>query len=420
MKLTMKRVLLMAFVLMLALLVAGCNGEQTPYEKNDADNYKISVKYDANGGVFTTNTTVIVDSFNASELPKNGNGQPQAALITPDDPARGNNAFAAERTGYFLAGWYASCETAEDGTQTFADRWDFATDRLTVDPDKKHSASEPVLTLYAAWVPLYTMEIYDRADPEKPLTTFQLDPSESMEFILPHWDAETGAMNMERFPSLENKTFEAAYLDAEGEQPITEAVITHPGSFDPETATTHNANLQIYMDLVDGTWFHIYNTDQFIKNARLSGSYVLHEDLDFTDKIWPSVLMYGNFTGTIEGNGHKITNVMLEQTNNSKTNAGLFGALTETAVVKDLTFSNVNLTIKSGTRVAGTSYGVLAGTVSANAQLSDIYLLDSTLTVGKDAYFGTDDYVIGTVFGTGSVELAQAQVEVIYEVQTQE
>ena len=419
MKLKMKRVLLMAFVLCLAALVAGCNGEQTPYEKNDADNYKISVKYDANGGVFTTNTTVIVDSFNADQLPKDENGQPQAALITPDDPARGSNAFTAERTGYFLAGWYASCETADDGTQTFAQPWNFETDRLTVDPDGKHSASEPVLTLYAAWVPLYTMEVYDRANTDEPLATFQLDPAEGMEFTMPHWDTETGAMNMERFPTVEGKTFENAYYDSLGTQPITEAVITHPGSFDPETAAAQNTTLQVYMDMVDGTWFHIYNTDQFIKNARLSGSYVIHEDLDFTDKIWPSVFMYGNFTGTIQGNGHKITNVVLEQTNNSKTNAGLFGALTETAVVKDLTFANVDMTIRSGTRVAGTSYGVLAGTVSKDARLLGVCLLDSTLTVSLDAYFGTDDYVIGTVFGTGSVELDQAQVEVIYEAERQ-
>ena len=219
---------------------------------------------------------------------------------------------------------------------------------------------------------------------------------------------------------MEGKTFDKAYFDAQGTQPIEEAVIAHPGSFDPETAVAQNATLQIYMDMVDGTWFHIYNADQFIKNARLSGSYVIHEDLDFTDKIWPTALMYGNFTGTIEGNGHKISNVILEQTNNSKTNAGLFGALTETAVIRDLTFANVAMTIKSGTRVAGTSYGVLAGTVSANAQLIGVSLLDSTMTVSKDAYFGTEDYVIGSAFGTGDGTLDQAQVEIIYEIQTQE
>ena len=31
--------------------------KQTPYEKNDAENFTVSVKYDANGGIFTTNTS---------------------------------------------------------------------------------------------------------------------------------------------------------------------------------------------------------------------------------------------------------------------------------------------------------------------------------------------------------------------------
>ena len=51
--------------------------------------------------------------------------------------------------------------------------------------------------------------------------------------------------------------------------------------------------------------------------------------------------MYGNFNGTIKGNGHTIKNVTIEQTNNSKVNAGLFGYLAETSSLSDLTFENV-------------------------------------------------------------------------------
>ena len=416
MKLTTKRIFLVAVLTVLALLVAGCSGEKTPYEINNADNYKISVKFDANGGKFGSNadTTVIVDSYNAKNLPVGADGMTQVALVTPDDAKRADP-FSIEKNGYFLAGWYAKCETAEDGTQTFAEPWDFATDRLSVDPNGKYSADEPVLTLYAAWAPLYQVEIYDRANTEEPLLSYDIDPSYGTDIQIPQWNLETGALDMYKFPTVEGKTFDGAYYDAEGQQPISEAVISHPAQLDAQTGAVTNRKLTIYVDLIDGNWFHIYNADQFISNARLSGSYVIHEDLDFTDKIWPSTLMYGNFTGTIQGNGHTISNVVLEQTNNSKTNAGLFGALTETAVIRDLTFQNVHLTIKNGTRVAGTSYGVLAGTVSSDAVLTGVSLLDGLLTVGKDAFFGTEDYVIGSVFGSGEAELVRGQVSVVYE-----
>ena len=69
MKLKWNHLLVVVLLLSALVLVTGCAGQETPYEKNDALNYTVSVKYDANGGVFTTSTSVIVDSYNLSELP---------------------------------------------------------------------------------------------------------------------------------------------------------------------------------------------------------------------------------------------------------------------------------------------------------------------------------------------------------------
>ena len=62
MKQKIKVLLLTALTLGSMCLFTACGSEQTPYEINDKENYTVSVKYDANGGVFTTNTSVIVDS----------------------------------------------------------------------------------------------------------------------------------------------------------------------------------------------------------------------------------------------------------------------------------------------------------------------------------------------------------------------
>jgi len=115
--------------------------------------------------------------------------------------------------------------------------------------------------------------------------------------------------------------------------------------------------------------------------------------------------VYGNFTGSIVGNGHTFKNIAVEQTNNSKVNAGLFGYLAEGAAISDLTFENVSFTIKAGTRVAGTSYGLLAGTISEKAVFENVAITGGQLLVDASCYFGTDDYVIGLLCGMGSAPI---------------
>ena len=68
MKMNVKMVLLVCLLLVLMIFAAGCGEAETPYQLNDAENYTVSVKYDAGNGTFTTNTSVIVDSYNISEL----------------------------------------------------------------------------------------------------------------------------------------------------------------------------------------------------------------------------------------------------------------------------------------------------------------------------------------------------------------
>ena len=137
---------------------------------------------------------------------------------------------------------------------------------------------------------------------------------------------------------------------------MTEATLTHPAKVNVEEGTITDSVLKVYTDWKAGNWFHIYNVEQFVDHASVKGSYVLHADLDFAEENWPSSLMYGKFTGTILGNGHTIRNVNLEQKDNAKENAGLFGSLEDTAVIRDLKLENITFTIKKGTRKAGTSY----------------------------------------------------------------
>ena len=404
MKQKIKVLLLTALTLGSICLFTACGNEQTPYEINDEENYTVSVKYDANGGVFTTNTSVIVDSYNISDM-KAQDGVVEIPLITPDDKSRENDAFKATKSGYFLAGWYA--ERTEDGKDedgktlyTYGDKWDFEEDVLEVDVDKTYSSQEPVITLYAAWVPLFEIEFYS-LDSGEYINSYEYDPSVVKEIKIPEWDEETGAVEMYNFPENDGYTFNGSYYDEAGTQQIV-SVLEHVGEVDEETGTADETVMKVYVDWLEGEWYHIYTVDQFLDNASIKGNYEIHADLDFTDENWPSSLMYGNFTGSIKGNGHKFTNIELKQTNNSKVNAGLFGNLTEEASITDLTFENVTFTIEKGTRVAGASFGLFAGTLSDGAELSNINILNGVIQIDSSCYFGVNDYSIGLLCGTGN------------------
>lgn len=401
MKLKIK-VIIPCLVLLLALILAGC--EQTPYEINDSENFTVSVKFDANGGEFTDNAPVIVDSYNISGMPTNAGGKVEIALIRPDDSNRGKDAFAPVKNGYFLAGWYQQCEEVGDGQYKYSQPWDFSTDRLEADPNQTYTSQEPVLTLYAAWIPEYEIEFYDLASGEL-LEVYSFSPLEVSEIQVPCWNEETGAMNMYKFPKKEGSTFLSAYYDAAGTQAVTESAIIHPAVIVPESATVENSVLKLYVDWTEGEWYRISTAEQFADNFSPNGSYELCADLDFTDVVWPTAAMYGSFSGTINGNGHTISNVALTQTDNSKTNAGLFGQLTETAALKDVAFRNVTFTVRNGTRMAGTAYGLLCGTLSDSAALENVTILDSCLQISSSCYFGTDDYAIGLVCGMGQSDL---------------
>ena len=407
MKWKRKPVLLYLLFAVILLVTAGCAAEETPYEINDSQQYTVSVKFDANGGTFTVNAPVIVDSFNVSQMPVDGEGMAQIPLLAPDDALRGKDAFKPVNSGHFLVGWYAECTktTDENGNEvcTYGKPWDFETDRLPVDPNEAHTSAEPILTLYAAWAPLYELEVYDRDSGEK-CGSYTFDPTESIELKLPAWDPESGSVDMYKFPEKKGYTFIKAYLDAEGTQALEAETVTHPGTVNRENATVENRVFKVYTDWKEGTWYRISTAEQFADNYSPMGNYELMADLDFTDEIWPTAMMYGEFSGTILGNGHTISNVSITQTDNAKQNAGLFGQLAG-ATLQDVSFDNITFTLKKGARMAGTSYGLLTGTVKGEAQLENVNITNSRILIDSGCYFGTDDYSIGLVSGFGDLGL---------------
>ena len=363
MKLRKKAILAVSLILAFAMLATGCSGDKSPYAKNDADNYTVSVRFDANGGLFATNTSVITDSFNISGMQTNANGEVELPLITPDDPIRDREGFEPYYSGYFLAGWYAERTQVGENEYTYSKKWDFSKDRLKVSASGTYSSEEPVLTLYAVWIPSFTIEYYDLASGQL-LETETYNPMTSNGIVAPEWDEGSGKIDMNDFPKRKGYTFNGVFLDAEGTMPVTDEVIAHCGTVDEEFGVGLNGTMKLYVDWLEGEWYQIHTAKQFNKLADTEGNYVICADLDFTDVKWPNDLTKGTFTGTIQGNGFSFSNIEVPA-------KPLFEELGDGAQISDLTFGFVT---EAGEEADNVGMDLICQQISDNAELSNVQL----------------------------------------------
>ena len=387
---------LLVLALSLGLLATACADEPTPYEQYDKDNYTVSVRFDANGGYFDTGVSTITDSYNISDIAKNSSGMAEIPLLSPDDEARGTR--APENKGYFLAGWYTERIGNETEGYTYKNRWDFSENTLQVDPQKSYSASEPILTLYAAWAPEFEVVIYD-LETKVELGKFTINPFDSSDIVFPKWNESTAELDLYDFPEKKGYTLKCLYLDEEGSEAVTVESMAHPATLNLEDGTVQNNLVKLYAEWDEGEWYHIYTAEQFVKYADFDVNYVICADLDFTNVEWPSKLISSSFNGKIIGNGHTISNVSLTQTDANAANFGLFAKLGELAVIKDITFDSPTVTIKGGLRKAGSQYGLFTGNLSEKATIEGVSILNGCLEIDSGAHFGTEEYDLSLVCG---------------------
>ncbi len=386
-------ILLTCLFCVVALFLIACN-DPSPFEKYDKDGYTVSVKYDANGGVFTTNVTTIVDTYNLSTYKENSEGNKELRLLAPDSPLRGKQqAYTATKDGYYLVGWYAERTEIKDAAgnvtgYTYDKHWSFDDDVLTVDPKKEYSAENAVITLYAAWIPMFTYdyEFYlldGNSDPQL-IGKINVNPWADTTITLPCDDAETGRVNAPNsFPNVEGKTYDKIYLDAEMTTAISTETLTHPGKINPATMAVEDRIMKVYCTTTEGVRYRISHADQLIKGQNLHGHYTLDDDLDFTGKYWPALFSANEFCGKIVGNGHTVRNVTITQTNTANTMFGLFGGISDTASVRDVTFDGITAKIRGFSNSANAAFGVFAGEIASGADIADVVLQNSTLEIVK-------------------------------------
>ncbi len=429
----LKVILLLVLALTALLVITSC-GEEPPFERYDEEGYSISVRYDANGGILTDGVSVIMDTYSLDELPKM-NGMKIAQLIAPEDvEVRGSaNKFVPTRNGYTCIGWYADrTEVVDaDGNKSYkySKRWDFKNDRLEIDPDEDYTSSEPVLTLYAAWVPNVTVEFYSLKNPNTLLGKME-NVRAGGEINAPAWNASLGSMFMGDFPKIEGDTYIAAYTDADGTHRIVGDKIAHSGVIDYENVTVQNPVMKIYVDTLDGEWKYVYSPEDLTKYTDatgtkkdgfdLNGKYVIMDDIDFLKMSdpqtglrlyysWLNEIVTGEFNGKIVGvtksNGEpvKIKNIQFTQSSIVPPYYnGLFGKLGGNAVIENVGFEDIVMTIDSGAPRAMTmSYGLLAGSIDEKAVLNDVTVSGTIRISSKCKFSDNVRLTIGLICGSG-------------------
>lgn len=418
-------------LLICALAITSCSRFDNPYAQYDKDGKNISIKYLANGGIINSGADSLVDVFE-----KGDSGS--FKLLAPESNDRGKSKVTLSHSlDYQFAGWYVGIPVVdgngnaldEDGNlvsesgkapaYTAGKRWNFETDRVTVDNGKDYSATEPVLTLIAMWTPKFTFEIYTKGESG----IWELMSSkEAISLQLPKWS--NGKINMMDFPGYPDKdmTFKAAYYDEAMESPIESSSVS--GEIDYEHGVILNKVVKIYTEWYEGTWFMIENAAQLYSNARPGGNYMLINDIDMTGENWPVTFSQRNFTGKFYGNGHSISNINANQQGNYKRDSyGLFGTVAATAEFKDITFENIKYTVSGALNAA--SFGLFAGQVADGAVFDNVTVSGGKLILSNELItdvtmsvnLKNNVFEIGQLFGYGSASIETENVTCELEVE---
>lgn len=427
-------VLIGAAIILMAITLFSSTGSQwkDPYKELDKDGFSVSVRFDAGDGEVANRDVTIVDVFSLGDFEVGEDGKIHIPLLDPQDKKRGAQAYIVDNPGYVLAGWYTDRQprTDEQGRPldeygeltevsgkeqgwVYSGRWKFDSDTVLVDPQAVNSSADAVLTLYAAWVPNVQFHLYNLNQVDGDGNPVFLQTYESSKLSVPVW--KNGAVSLGgNFPKLTG-TPNGIYADAQQTQPITQPITV---DINYENGTINTPAVNVYVDLWEGQWFKISSVKQFYKHARPDGNYIIEADLDFSVKgaLWPTNFYKGQtqFTGSIIGNGHTMSNITVLQPDNAQ-QGGLFGYIGANASITDLHFENVTYTA-TGSRIQGSTFGLLCGTLSDQAKLENV-TISGKLLIDPSLYLeGMDFAAYGLLTGSGNVtgiSLENIRVEAI-------
>ncbi|MBQ8415623.1 MAG: hypothetical protein IJX13_01785 [Clostridia bacterium] len=425
-----KLILLISALLLLATVIclSACAQWEPPYSSLNKDGYTVSIRFDAGEAkVKGKNEVTVVEVFDLSAAEDTADGKKAIKILAPEDERRDRGLISLDYANHFLAGWYTQRTeiVGEDGTVSYeyANKWDFESDQLIVDPTKQYSSDDPVMTLYAAWIPNFTYEFYapEGENGEMVRVDDSQAPVRLIDLSIPQWDMETGKLDYSDFLKRDGKTFDGAYFDENMTQPIVDVLAASEKYVDYEKGIALANTVKVYTTWLDGTWFKIYNADQFKKNASINANYIICNDLDFTDITWMSSFAGNEFNGTIKtenGATFKFSNVEAVQGQKATGFGGLFGSLGADAVIENIVFENVSYTITNTTRITDSmTIGLFTGRLDEGAALSNVSVSGKLIFKNFNP-LNCERYTVNLLIGNGVsdvLDASQIEFEVLEE-----
>lgn len=295
----------------------------------------------------------------------------------------------------------------------YSKRWNFEEDTL---PYNAKNGKLLNVTLYAGWSQFFEFNYYYKVEGEegdwtKHTSTYTFDYKTVQEnatyddldtIFLPDWkDGKMGHTSSYKsgetyiFPSVEGKTFLAAYSDPECKNKI-DTSFTHTGTIDPETGAAINRVQNVYFVVEPVERYRIETALQFARNVNLNGYYEILNDLDFSKVDWPAVFMKGTFAGQIyaaNGGTVKFSNINATYVEGGS-QGGLFGRIANGAVLKDLYFENTTVSLeKISYNAAGATYGMFAGTIDSGVTISNVEI-NGLFRIGNIGSRDNDNYEV--------------------------
>ncbi|MCK0472767.1 Ig-like domain-containing protein [Halalkalibacter sp. APA_J-10(15)] len=155
---------------------------------------------------------------------------------------------------------------------------------------------------------------------------------------------------------------------------------------------------------------YIIETAEQLNGVRnnLNAHYLLENDIDLaaysSGQGWVPIGISSNqFNGTLDGNGHVITNLTIDRSNTRQDDQGLFGVIGENGVVKNVSLENIEIGSNQGFSVGGLvglNYGEISG-VSINSTVEGRYYVGGL--VGRNYGDVSRAYAEGLIFGFSRV-----------------
>ncbi len=452
MKRKLKAIILLICVMVASVILASCS-QPNKFDEYAKQGYTVKVTFDGNGAALLTKVgNKLVDLYNPSNYTPDENGVVHIKVIDPE-----KRGLTDDKTGFLAMpnfmhfGWYRTREAVlnDDGKfvddlgnvleynesngkyyiegtndesfplYNYSDPFNFDTDTI----DAK--VGEPIeVTLYVAWVKQFEFNFYHVKDGKATFVRSDMfdyryiDTTGKNVIGIPSYTdgvamdysyeySNGGTFN---FPKIDNETFDKAYLDEELTKEITTPTFEHQGAIDLETCKATNRIQNIYFTTIPGNVYKIHTAQDLIDNADPYGVYEIDGDLDFTGLTWPTAFSQTVFNGKMvpkSGQQIKFSNIEARFASTSSTTAGVFGALSESAVIENIAFENVKLTVSSvPTNVKDLTMGILFGNVDDKAKLTNVSLTNATMIIGYVSINTVDDVSNNKVnlLGNGNIQ----------------